>query len=275
VPSSPRATRPKESKAPKAEAKSEAGAEAKSEPKAVKAAATTTVMVWRHVAFETLGILEDLFTARGWDFAYVDIPTADLNAVDVLTPRLLVVLGGPIGVNDSHDYPFLTQEIALLKKRLDAGQPTLGICLGAQLIAKALGANVYRGPQPEIGWKPLLLTAAGKASPIKHLSAAHTFMFHWHGDTFDLPKGAVLLAGTETCLHQIFAWGDATLAFQCHPEVRGRELENWFVGHTVEIATSGRTTVRLLRADSQRYAPTLEKAGTACLGEWLDSLGLT
>ncbi|TAL01377.1 MAG: glutamine amidotransferase [Rhodospirillaceae bacterium] len=241
---------------------------------ASKTASTTTVVALRHVAFETLGILEDLFAKRGWAFSYVDVPTADLANFDPLKPDLLVVLGGPIGVNDAQDYPFLTLELALLKKRLEADKPTLGICLGAQLIAKALGANVYRGPAPEIGWRPLLLTAAGHASPVKHLSADRTFMFHWHGDTFDLPQGAALLAGTETCLHQVFAWGNGTLAFQCHPEVRTRELENWFVGHTVEIAKSAVTTVRMLRTDTLRYGPALEKQGAACIGEWLDSLKL-
>jgi GMP synthase (glutamine-hydrolysing) len=192
---------------------------------ATQVTAQVTVGVLRHVAFETLGILEELFAKRGWTYAYVDVPTVDLASFDALKPDLLVVLGGPIGVNDTKDYPFLIHELAILKRRLEADKPTLGICLGAQLIAKALGAEVYKGPEPEIGWKPLLLTAAGQASPVRHLTATKTFMFHWHGDTFNLPKGATLLAGTEVCLHQAFAWGKATLAFQCHPEVRARELE--------------------------------------------------
>jgi len=247
---------------------------AKESSKSAVAKTTTTVVAFRHVAFETLGILEDLFAVRGWSFSYVDVPSANLSDFDPLAPDLLVVLGGPIGVNDTTDYPFLTQELAILKTRLDADKPTLGICLGAQLIAKALGANVYKGPAPEVGWKPLLLTAGGMISPIRHLSAAQTFMFHWHGDTFDLPKDAVLLAGTETCLHQIFAWGSGTLAFQCHPEVRGVELENWFVGHCVEIAHNPLANVRMLRADTRRYAPALERQGALCLGEWLDALQL-
>ena len=237
-------------------------------------ASTTTVVALRHVAFETAGILEDLFAKRGWSFSYLDVPTANLADFDPLAPDLLLILGGPIGVNDTQNYPFLTQETALIKRRLDEDKPTLGICLGAQLIAKALGARVYKGPAPEIGWKPLLLTAGGKISPIQHLSADKTFMFHWHGDTFDLPKDSVLLAGTETCLHQAFAWGTGTLAFQCHPEVRAAELENWFVGHAVELSQSAVATVRMLRADTLRYGKALERQGAACLGDWLDGLGL-
>ena len=234
----------------------------------------TSVAAWRHVAFETLGTLERLFGERGWTHSYLDIPTADLTRVDPLAADLLVVLGGPITATDDANFPFLAREAELLKQRIAADKPTLGICLGAQLIARALGAALYKGPAKEIGWGPLLLTAAGTASPIKYLAAEHTFMFHWHGDTFDLPKGAVLLAGTETCLHQAFSFGQNTLAFQCHPEVRVEELENWFVGHVHEIETSSRTNVRKLRADSHRYAPTLEKQGAACFNQWLDGLGL-
>jgi GMP synthase (glutamine-hydrolysing) len=234
----------------------------------------TSVIAWRHVAFETLGTLERLFTQRGWTYSYLDIPTANLNAFDPLAPDLLVILGGPISVNDEVNYPFLPQEIALLKKRLAADKPTLGICLGAQLIARALGSRVYPGTAKEIGWSPLLLTVAGQASPIKYLAAQHTFMFHWHGETFDLPKDAVLLAGTETCLHQAFAWGQNTLAFQCHPEVRVNELENWFVGHALEIETSPAINVRKLRTDAHRYGRALEQQGEACFNQWLDGLGI-
>ncbi len=233
----------------------------------------TSVQAWRHVAFEGLGTLEQLFKERGWTQSYLDIPDADLSHVDPLAPDLLVVLGGPISANDELNYPFVAREIAMLRQRIAADKPTLGICLGAQMIARALGAAVYAGPAKEVGWGPLLLTAAGMASPVKYLAAEHTFMFHWHGETFDLPKGAVLLAGTETCLHQAFSHGKNTLAFQCHPEVRLNELESWFVGHAVEIGVS-RTNVRKLRADSRRFGPALETQGAACFNQWLDGLGL-
>ena len=118
------------------------------------------------------------------------------------------------------------------------------------------------------------MSGAGYTSPVKYLSAADTFMLHWHGDTFDLPEDAVLLAGTATCLHQAFAWGKATLAFQCHPEVRARDLEKWFVGHAVEIAHTAGTNVPQLRADAQRYGAALERQAKLCFNAWLDSLKL-
>jgi len=234
----------------------------------------TAVTALRHVAFEDLGILADLFAARGWPVSYVEAPVADWKAFDPLAPDLLVVLGGPIGVYEENIYPFLTLEIAALKKRLHAGKPTLGICLGAQLIARALGASVYPGPEKEIGWRPLLVTDPGRASPIRHLAAENSFMFHWHGDTFDLPQDAVLLASTEVCPHQIFSWGESTLAFQCHPEVRARDLEKWFVGHAVEIAAAPGINVPVLRDDTRRYAPALERQAKLLFTEWLDSLKL-
>ncbi len=233
-----------------------------------------TVTALRHVAFEDLGILEELFAQRKMPVNYIEAPVADWNAFDPLKPDLLVVLGGPIGAYEEHLYPFLNSEIDAIKARLDADKPTLGLCLGAQLIAKALNADVYPGREKEIGWKTLLLTAAGMASPVRHLAAQHTFMFHWHGDTFDLPQGATLLAGTEACLHQAFSWGKATLAFQCHPEVRGQDLEKWFVGHAVEIAAARGVNIPTLRDDTRRYAPTLEKQGKLLFGEWLDGLKL-
>ena len=234
----------------------------------------TSVTVLRHVAFEDLGSLGDIFAARGWPVTYLEAPVVDWAAFDPLAPGLLVILGGPIGVNDETDYPFLTPEIAAIKRRLSADLPTLGICLGAQLIARALGAAVYPGREKEIGWKPLLISAAGYASPVRHLSAEQCFMFHWHGDTFNLPEGAVLLAGTEACLHQAFSWGAATLAFQCHPEVRIADLEKWYVGHTVEIAASHGVSVPRLRAEAHRYGADLERQGRLCFTEWLDALGL-
>jgi GMP synthase (glutamine-hydrolysing) len=232
------------------------------------------VAVIRHVAFEDLGVLAELFAARGWNVSYIEAPVADWAAFDPLAPDLLVVLGGPIGVYEDDLYPFLKHEMAALERRLAADKPTLGICLGAQLIAGALGARVYPNREKEIGWSPLILSAAGYKSPVRHLGPEETFMFHWHGDTFDLPKDASLLAGTGVCFHQIFSWGKNTLGFQCHPEVLGHDLEKWYVGHAVEVAATQGAHVKTLRADTKRYAAALEKQARLCFGEWLDGLKL-
>ncbi len=233
-----------------------------------------SVTAFRHVAFEDLGTLEDIFGERGWVVNYVEAPIADWTRFDPLAPDILVILGGPISANGEDDYPFLTPELAAIKQRLAADRPTLGICLGAQLIARALGAVVFPSGETEIGWKPLFLSDEGNTSPVRYLGAEHCFMFHWHGDTFELPDSAVLLAGTEACLHQAFSWGGSTLAFQCHPEVRARDLEKWFVGHTVEVNAASDTNVVQLRADTQRYGADLDRSGRLCFTEWLDKLNL-
>ena len=119
----------------------------------------------------------------------------------------------------------------MIEKRIAAGLPTLGICLGAQLIARALGARVYPSGHTEIGWTPLALTDAGRASPVRHLDGAHTSMLHWHGDTFDLPDNATRLASTPACENQAFAWGNHVLGLQCHPEIRTDRFEPWLIGN--------------------------------------------
>jgi GMP synthase (glutamine-hydrolysing) len=227
----------------------------------------------RHVAFEDLGLLEPLLRRRGHTVEYLDVPVAAMSDVDPLAPDLLVVLGGPIGVYENHLYPFLDAELALLAGRLAAHRPTLGICLGSQLMAKALGARVYPSGVKEIGWAPLTLTEEGARSPLKHL--ASTEVLHWHGDTFDLPDGATRLASTAACKNQAFSFaGGAALALQFHGEAFGTALEAWFVGHTAEIAATPGISVPQLRADTARCSDALRRQGTACFEDWLSAVQL-
>ena len=225
----------------------------------------------RHVPFEDLGLIGPLLAARKHSVNYVEAPTADLGALDALAPDLLVVLGGPIGVYEGDRYPFLDAEVRLLERRLTAGKPTLGICLGSQLMAKALGARVYPSGVKEIGWAPLELTAEGSASPLKHL---HTPVLHWHGDTFELPTGAVLLASTPACRNQAFSLGHHALALQFHAEACGSSLEAWFVGHACEIAATASVSVAGLRADTRRFSAAIEECGRALFADWLSKTGL-
>lgn len=230
------------------------------------------VIAIRHLCFEDLGSFATVLGERGITPRYLDAGIDDLAALDPLAPDLLVILGGPIGVNDGDDYPFLADELALLQRRLAADLPTLGICLGAQLIARALGSAVYPGPAREIGWAPLELTETGRAGPMRHLDGELTSMLHWHGDTFDLPPDATLLASTPLCRHQAFAWGRATLALQCHPEALAAQFERWLIGHTGEIAAAG-LAVGALRRDTAVHGETLESQARHFFAEWLDSSG--
>jgi GMP synthase (glutamine-hydrolysing) len=231
---------------------------------------TRTALVLRHVEFEHLGILGPLLAGRGLQIDMRDAPVADLRGIDVRAPDLLVVLGGPIGVYEQDLYPFLTDELRLIERRLAAGRPLLGVCLGAQLIAHALGARVYPGKTKEIGFAPVALTDAGGGSALAPLNP-DVAVLHWHGDTFDLPAGAVRLASTGLTPNQAFAAGDAVLGLQFHAEVDWREIERWLVGHAHEIASVPGLAVTALREDARRLGPPLMQAGRRVFEAWLDA----
>ncbi|MBP2301372.1 glutamine amidotransferase [Azospirillum picis] len=231
---------------------------------------TPTAIAIRHIAFEGLGIVEPILRRAGYALHVHDAGIDDLQGIDPSDAQLLVVLGGPVGAYEDDRYPFLADELRLLERRLAAGLPTLGICLGAQLMARALGARVYPGPGKEIGWAPLALTEAGRASPLAHLDGAA--VLHWHGDTFDLPAGAELLASTDLCAHQAFSLGRNALGLQFHGEVDGADIERWLVGHACEIAAAG-LDPRQLRADSKRHGPVLRDAGSRLFADWIAGLG--
>lgn len=223
----------------------------------------------RHVAFEDLGSFEAPLRKAGYAIEYVDVAERDLAKLDPLAADLLVVLGGPIGVNDHAAYPVVSQEIELLKARLAADLPTLGICLGAQVMSAALGAHVYPGSEKEIGWLPLELTATTAHNPLGALQDAP--VLHWHGDTFDLPDGCQRLASTPICLNQAFSRGPNILGLQFHPELIAARFEHWLLGHASELATAGVSPVAL-RRDTALNGKTLEEAGTRLLTEWLARL---
>jgi GMP synthase (glutamine-hydrolysing) len=227
---------------------------------------TKTVIAIRHVHFEDLGAFDDVLRRHGYAVRYCDACIDDIGGVDPLAPDLTVVLGGPISAYQELTYPFLGQELALLERRLTAARPTLGICLGAQLMARALGARVYPAAEKELGWDGVQLTEAGRNGPLRHFAGAP--VLHWHGDTFDLPKGAELLASTEICPNQAFSFGRQALACQFHPEITASGFERWLVGHAVELAVPG-VSPAVLRQDTGRLAPNSAWRGAACLSEWL------
>lgn len=171
----------------------------------------------QHVPFEGLGSIETWANKRGDAISvsrlYQDEALPALDAFD-----LLVVMGGPMSVNDEGEFPFLVKEKRCIADAIQAEKRVLGICLGAQLIAVALGAKVYRNAQKEIGWFPIELTEAGRNSRFLAHIPSGSEVFHWHGETFDLPNGAEWLAQSEACRHQAFSYRDHVIGLQFHFE---------------------------------------------------------
>jgi len=224
----------------------------------------------RHVGFEDLGAFGPTLRAAGYQIHYWDIGEQELRTLEPDRTDLVIVLGGPIGAYEDDAYPFLTEEINILERRLAANRPTLGICLGAQLIARAAGARVFPSGTKEIGFAPITLTDAGRPSCLAPFVNA-PMTLHWHGDTFDLPAGAERLASTDLCENQAFAIGPNIVGFQFHPEASAKGFEKWLVGHSAELAAA-RIDVPRLRSEAQTYGPELERKAEAVLSAWLGGL---
>lgn len=141
--------------------------------------------------------------------------------------RGIICLGGPMGVHNEEEFPWLKEECLLLRKCIEKGLPTVGICLGGQLIAKAMGGQVVCDFVTEIGWFPIELNECGQEDPIVGASGKQPLVYHWHQDTFYLPKAAKLLASSKACPHQAFRLGDYTYGFQFHPEADRQLLNEW------------------------------------------------
>jgi GMP synthase (glutamine-hydrolysing) len=230
---------------------------------------TKNCLAVRHVAFEDLGLLGPLLSTRGYDVRYHDAGIERLEVGTLIAPDLVIVLGGPIGVYECETYPFVVDEIAAVAVRLHASKPILGICLGAQMMAAALGAEVAPGPVKEIGYAALTLTAAGRSSVLAPLGASP--VLHWHGDNCELPGGCECLASTRYCPVQAFSRAPTQLALQFHLETDPARLEAWLVGHAVELGKAG-IDPRKLRDEARRLGPALQEVGSKVLSAWLDTV---
>lgn len=214
-----------------------------------------------------VGTLDAVLSNQGYTLHYLDPAIDDIDGVQ--DADLLIVLGGPIGAYDEQIYPFLKDELAVMRQRLDTGKPLLGICLGAQLIARALGAKVYPLGVKEIGFSPVTLTPDGQESVLAALG--ETPVLHWHGDQFDIPVGGVHLASTPIGTNQAFSLGSNVLGLQFHLEADVSKLEQWLVGHANELSQAGIDPC-MLRADATRLEERLTIAARTVFADWLNGL---
>jgi GMP synthase (glutamine-hydrolysing) len=225
-------------------------------------------LAFRHVHFEDLGILEPLLIERGYRVDYVDLGVQAIDIERVDDADLLIVLGGPIGVYDTASYPFLHASKEAIAHRLRDGRAMLGICLGAQLIAEEMGAEVRPTGAVEIGYAPLELTAVGLDSPLRPLDGLS--VLHWHGDAFAIPDGARHLARTRGFPNQAFRT-DTVLALQFHVEADPRAIGNWLIGHAHELHHHG-IDPRTIREQARIHGPRLEAAARTAIAAWLDDV---
>lgn len=216
-----------------------------------------------------LGNFAPTLKKAGVDYTILDTWRDDVPVgFDPLAPELLIVMGGSPDVHQASSYPFLQQELKVLEKRLAADLPTLGICLGAQLMAGALGGRSYRDDRGlEIGWCDIKVSEAGAKTPARHLDRSMTKIAQSHGATFDMPAGATLLASSELYPNQIFSWGKNALGIQCHPEADAETCAAWYVSYA-GAAREG-LDLHAWRAETARYLPTMMKQSELMLTEWL------
>jgi GMP synthase-like glutamine amidotransferase len=184
------------------------------------------VLAFRHVPFEGLGLIEPALRLRHIEVDYADLYQPGAATPDIGRYDALIFMGGPMSVND--DLPFLHQETDFIRQAIARRQPILGICLGSQLIARAMGATVRRNSAKEIGWYRVQFTPAAAGDRLFGGLYQET-IFHWHGETFDLPPGAELLASSNLCRNQAFRAGEQTYGLQFHLEVTPEMIADWCI----------------------------------------------
>jgi GMP synthase (glutamine-hydrolysing) len=239
------------------------------------------VVIFHHVPHELAGTLADALGAAGLRSEYVPLYGAAPPQPDLDRLAGLVVLGGPMNVDQTDEYPFLVPEVAWIRQATEARLPVLGVCLGAQLLAKALGAKVWQNPVKEIGWYPLELTPAAAVDPLfagclnapgggSPARAKTLQVFQWHGDTFDLPPGAVHLARSAACQHQAFRHGESAYGLQFHLEMTAEMIEDWLgnADNSRELAALDYIDPEAIRRQTPLELPTLQAVAARVFGQF-------
>jgi GMP synthase (glutamine-hydrolysing) len=229
-------------------------------------------LVLQHIACEPPGVYEDVLLERGASIHRVELDEGDLLP-DWRDFDLIVAMGGPMSVNDEREHPWLVDEKRLIREAVTAGAGFWGACLGVQLLASSLGARVHAGATPEVGVLPVTLTDEGAADAVLSGLPRELPTLQWHGDTFDLPDGAVRLAGSPAYPNQAFRWGRAAYGVQFHLEVTGGMAREWAqVPAYVDSLerTLGPGSAEQLFADFDAASATMQDHARAMFERWVD-----
>ena len=229
-------------------------------------------LVLQHIACEPPGVFEDVLVERGAEIHRVELDEGE-RLPDWREFDLIVAMGGPMSVNDEDDHPWLVDEKQLIREAVEAGAGFWGACLGVQLLASSLGARVYAGEVPEVGVLPVTLTEEGRADPVMGGLPAELPTLQWHGDTFDLPDGAMLLAGSPAYPNQAFRYGRAAYGVQFHLEVKDEMAREWaeVPAYVDSLEKSlGAGSAPKLFEDFDRDAAGMRDMGRRMFERWVD-----
>lgn len=225
------------------------------------------ILVLQHIHCETPGLIADSLQARGGQLHVIRSDEGQPVPAAMGDAAALVVMGGPMGVYEQERYPFLRDEIRLLQDALAASKPILGVCLGSQLLAAALGAPVMPGPRKEIGWHRVSLTADAASDRVFGGVAGSFAALHWHGDVFELPRGAVSLASSALTRHQAFRYGANAYGILFHMELTGAMLEQWVTSFADELRAAAVSGGDIL-GKAREHLPALHAIGRGVFDRW-------
>ena len=219
-----------------------------------------SVLICKNISTEGPGTIEDFLRIKEIPYTIIDLSKGE-GIPDTKGFDTLLMMGGPMSVNEDDIYPYIKKEEELVREFIADSKSVFGICLGAQIMAKALGSRVYKGKEQEIGWYDIELTPEGIADPMMRKLAVHPRVgdfwkrfkvFHWHGETFDIPEGAVRLAGSELFPNQAFRYGSKAYAFQFHIEVTKEMIYDWLKGEDIDHDKLKTDTERLYEVYNAR-----------------------
>ena len=230
------------------------------------------VLVFQHDPFEDLGFFAEVLDKQRTSYRVIQLFHGEMPAEDWERIQALIILGGPMSVEDENQYPFLRWEKRIIRAAIDDGVPILGVCLGAQLIASTLGTTVYHGRVKEIGWSPISITPHGQVDSLLGYLPESATVFQWHGDGFDLPTGAIRLASSVNYENQAFRVGRNIYGLQFHLEVTPRMIALWIDERSKDLAQAPYILPDKILADTQSYAHTLKYYGERFLSEFIRRL---